>query len=261
MMVLAMLLSLCSEADAFVAASFRTTVPLTTQMAFMVPLLFLTSVIGQGMGAHALTKKYKGVEQQTLTRLLESGKGNIGEANPTPNMSLLDIARQMEQMDGRRVITEGLVYRPEIMPDNYLTLFRFAIFCCTADALPVWVFVENAGVDAFEDENWIRVDGTVQIVNFNGTDVPVIKADTIEEKAPHPRASSICSSDGEDQKSSNKLNWRSSPWLSVLFFSGSQLSFFAWLFSNVFFLSPTCSTTSPLPLSMLKGTLNPSDVS
>ena len=36
MMVLALLLSLCSEADAFVAASFRTTVPLTAQMAFMV---------------------------------------------------------------------------------------------------------------------------------------------------------------------------------------------------------------------------------
>ena len=156
-------------------------------LVLMVPLLFLTSVIGQGMGAHALMKKYTGVEQQTLTRLLESGKGKIGEANPTPDMSLLDIARQMKQMDGRRVITEGLVYRPEIMPDNYLTLFRFAIFCCAADALPVWVFVENAGVDAFEDENWIRVGGTVQIVNFNGTDVPVIKADTIEEKAaPSP---------------------------------------------------------------------------
>jgi hypothetical protein len=29
--------------------------------------------------------------------------------------------------------------------------------------------------------------GTVQVVNFNGTDVPLIKADTIEEKAsPSP---------------------------------------------------------------------------
>jgi uncharacterized membrane protein YraQ (UPF0718 family) len=43
MMVLAVLLSLCSEADAFVAASFRTTLPLTAQMAFMVlgPMLDL----------------------------------------------------------------------------------------------------------------------------------------------------------------------------------------------------------------------------
>jgi uncharacterized membrane protein YraQ (UPF0718 family) len=43
MMTLAMLLSLCSEADAFVAASFRTTLPLTAQMAFMVlgPMLDL----------------------------------------------------------------------------------------------------------------------------------------------------------------------------------------------------------------------------
>jgi len=43
MMTLALLLSLCSEADAFVAASFRTTLPLCAQMAFMVlgPMLDL----------------------------------------------------------------------------------------------------------------------------------------------------------------------------------------------------------------------------
>lgn len=43
MMSLAVLLSLCSEADAFVAASFRTTLPLAAQMAFMVlgPMLDL----------------------------------------------------------------------------------------------------------------------------------------------------------------------------------------------------------------------------
>lgn len=43
MMSLAVLLNLCSEADAFVAASFRTTLPLSAQMAFLVlgPMLDL----------------------------------------------------------------------------------------------------------------------------------------------------------------------------------------------------------------------------
>ena len=43
MMVLAIVLSLCSEADAFVAASFRSTLPFSAQMAFMVlgPMLDL----------------------------------------------------------------------------------------------------------------------------------------------------------------------------------------------------------------------------
>jgi uncharacterized repeat protein (TIGR03943 family) len=162
---------------------------MTTVQALVIltPLLFLTTMVDRGMGSHALSRKYTGREQQTLTRLLESGKRITDEANPSPAMSLLDIARNMKQIDGRRVITEGLVYRPDIMPENYLTLFRFAIFCCAADAMPVWVFVEKPGVESFNDENWIRVDGTVQIVNFNGTDVPVIKADTIVKKsAPAP---------------------------------------------------------------------------
>ena len=153
----------------------------------MTPVLFLATIAGQSMGAHALTKKYTGMEQQTLSRLLEGGKDTTAHTNRNGDISLLDIARQMKQMDGRQVVTEGLVYRPAIMPENYLTLFRFAIFCCAADALPVWVFVEKTGVEAFDDENWIRVAGTVRIVNFNGTDVPVIKADTIvKTAAPSP---------------------------------------------------------------------------
>ena len=169
----------------------RTGWPLTDTTArvllLMAPLLFLTSVSGQGMGTHALTKKYSGMEQQTLSRLLERGKSQSEIGEHKRDLSLLEIARRMKQMDGRQVVTEGLVYRPAIMPENYLTLFRFAIFCCAADALPVWVFVEKTGVEAFDDENWIRVAGTVRIVNFNGTDVPVIKADTIvKTAAPSP---------------------------------------------------------------------------
>lgn len=152
------------------------------------PLLFLTTGMDHGMGTHALTRKYTGMEQQTLARLLGRGKRKAPATDGTPTLSLLEVARQMKQLNGKRVITEGLVYRPAIMPPNYLTLFRFAIFCCAADALPVWLFVEHPDVTAFDDENWIRVDGTLTIVTFNGTDVPVIRADSIEKKAALPAA-------------------------------------------------------------------------
>ncbi|MEW6593369.1 MAG: permease [Thermodesulfobacteriota bacterium] len=47
MMALAILLNLCSEADAFIAASFRTVLPLSSQMAFMVlgPMLDIKLVL------------------------------------------------------------------------------------------------------------------------------------------------------------------------------------------------------------------------
>ena len=147
------------------------------------PLVFLVFAMDQNMGAHALTRKYTGTEQQTLARLIGNGKDKPINVGDSPTLTLLEIARQMKQLDGKRVVTEGLVYRPAIMPPNHLTLFRFAIFCCAADALPVWMFVEHPDVTAFDDENWIRVDGTLMVVNFNGTDVPVIRADTIEKKA------------------------------------------------------------------------------
>jgi uncharacterized membrane protein YraQ (UPF0718 family) len=47
MMVLAVILSICSEADAFVAASFQSSLPLSAQMAFMVlgPMLDLKLIL------------------------------------------------------------------------------------------------------------------------------------------------------------------------------------------------------------------------
>lgn len=153
----------------------------------LTPLILLYTVANQGMGTHALARKYTGTEQESLERLLKSDKDHSKASDPESEMTLLDIARRMKLMNGRRVITEGLVYRPAIMPPNYLTLFRFAIFCCAADALPVWVFVEWEGVEAFSDEDWIQVTGTVTIVNFNGMDVPVIKADSmVRRRAPSP---------------------------------------------------------------------------
>ena len=146
------------------------------------PLVFLVFAMDQNMGAHALARKYTGTEQQTLARLIGSGKDKPIDVGDSPTLTLLEIARQMKQLDGKRVVTEGLVYRPAIMPPDHLTLFRFAIFCCAADALPVWMFVEHPDVTAFDDENWIRVDGTLTVVDFNGTEVPVIRADTIEKK-------------------------------------------------------------------------------
>jgi uncharacterized repeat protein (TIGR03943 family) len=157
-------------------------------MVLAMPLVFMAFAIDQNMGAHALTRKYTGTEQQTLARLINSGKNKPLKAGGSPTLSLLEIARQMKPLEGKRVVTEGLVYRPAIMPTNHLTLFRFAIFCCAADALPVWMFVEHPDVSAFNDENWIRVDGTLTVVNFNGTDVLVIRADTIEKKTAPPAA-------------------------------------------------------------------------
>ena len=145
------------------------------------PVLFLIFSMNQNMGTQALTRKFTGNEQETLSRLLKSGEGKPLTDNGT--LTLLQIARKMKQLDGKRVVTEGLVYRPAIMPPGHLTLFRFAIFCCAADALPVWMFVQSPTVTDFNDEDWVRVEGTLTIVNFNGTDVPVIRADSIVKKS------------------------------------------------------------------------------
>jgi uncharacterized repeat protein (TIGR03943 family) len=151
----------------------------------LVPLLFMIAVAGQGMGTHALTRKYTGTEQELLSSLM-AGKDDLTEPQDlNRTLSLLDIVRKMDSLDGRPVSTEGLVYRDVNVPADYLLLFRFAIFCCAADAIPVWVVVKE-DMAALENETWVRIDGTFKVARMHGRDVPLIRADAITKLATPP---------------------------------------------------------------------------
>ena len=152
----------------------------------LMPLIFMYTAAEQTMGVHALTKKITGEKQGTVFSQQNDTAFESGDSGTTCNLSLLDIARKMKDFTGKRVITEGLVYVDPNVPADHLMLFRFAIFCCAADATPVWVLVKTEGKASFENESWIQVDGTLEIVNRQGNDIPLIRAKKITRMKPPP---------------------------------------------------------------------------
>lgn len=157
-----------------------------SSLVLFVPILFLYTASGQGLGAHALSKKYMGTGQQVLSQLLSPGDDVPPDDMKNHILSLLDIARHMKSLDHQRIKTQGFVYRDQNVPKNYLMLFRFAIFCCAADAVPVVVLVEEEDLSVFETDTWIEVEGMLTLRDFNGNRLPVIRSEkiTISEAPP-----------------------------------------------------------------------------
>jgi len=163
---------------------------LARAMVMLIPLFFLYTAYGQGMGGHALSKKLIGNELAlpyvfTDDPPPEEAAGSGADAL----LTLLQINQQMEALQGKRIATEGIVYTDANMPANHLMLFRFSIFCCAADATPVWLFVRKEDLGTFEPESWIRAAGVFEMAAVNGKVVPTIVADTITQiPSPPPGA-------------------------------------------------------------------------
>ena len=143
----------------------------------MLPVFFLLTIYGRSLGTDAFTK-----------RMLNPGriaiKGNSvltpSSRTPTENTtSLLDLLGDGEKFDGKRVTTEGMVYRTAKDDNNKFILFRFAVVCCAADALPLSIEVKTATEENLQNDAWVRVEGLFKNDTSTDKKVSSITADSV----------------------------------------------------------------------------------
>jgi uncharacterized repeat protein (TIGR03943 family) len=146
----------------------------------ILPLFFILMAQEQSLDSYAFENRSVSRAYQNLGRAV---KGPM----PLPDDGKVTILQVMENIDdwkGRRVITEGMVYRDEKLPDKHLVVFRFLMVCCAADALPLSVLVETDNPEEFEQDWWVRVEGTLSLKSMGDLVSPHIKADRISLVAP-----------------------------------------------------------------------------
>lgn len=170
------------------------TLPRSTLVRLMVvitPLVFLYAIVEQGMGEHAFVKKYINTDPTTF---FSSGnyldnKPSAEDEKKRDRFSILEIAMKMKRLNGKRVITRGMTYKDTNVPEDHIMLFRFTIFCCAADASPVWVLIKKDKMEPFKNESWVEVNGIMKITEIKGKDIPVIHVDEINKiETPPPSA-------------------------------------------------------------------------
>jgi uncharacterized repeat protein (TIGR03943 family) len=141
----------------------------------ILPALFLWSIYGHSLGADAFAKRAFNTTQNLSAEgvyLRKSpGRGVSGSA-PT----LLDLITNGEKFEGRQVAVEGMVYRSAGSDSDGFALFRFAVVCCAADALPFSIRVETKSRQDLQNDTWVRVEGLFSTATINGKRVSVINA-------------------------------------------------------------------------------------
>ena len=81
-------------------------------------------------------------------------------------------------LNGQQVDVIGFVYRDaRFQRPNQFMVARFVMSCCAADAQAIGLIVEWPDAPTFQDDDWVRVRGTIKITEFDGSLAPVIIAD------------------------------------------------------------------------------------
>ena len=159
---------ICLQFDAWIKAAI-----------LVLPLFFLWTIYGRSLGTDAFATRVLNPGQIVI----QGDSNQLTSSSPTSTdhgISLLNLLADAEKFDGKRVTAEGMVYRSEKNKENTFMLFRFAVACCAADALPLAVMVKSTPADILNNDAWVRVEGIFAIETSNGKQVPSIAADVIQ---------------------------------------------------------------------------------
>jgi uncharacterized repeat protein (TIGR03943 family) len=141
----------------------------------LLPLFCLLVVQGDTLGSHAFKNRSTGTILPKA--LLQAMKSRVPPKDG--KLTTFQILLYFEDFVGKRVVTEGQVYRDEIVPENSFLVFRFLILCCVADALPAGALVFHGDAESFKQDSWVRVEGLLGLKIIDGLYFPTIKADRV----------------------------------------------------------------------------------
>mgnify|MGYP002713067449 CR=1 FL=1 len=80
---------------------------------------------------------------------------------------------------GQQAKVTGFVYYPDGLPQGQFFISRFVVTCCAADGFALGVPVEWNG-QVFEENDWVIVEGPVQVTEWNGEKIPLIIAESVQ---------------------------------------------------------------------------------
>ncbi|MBN8235620.1 TIGR03943 family protein [Halobacillus kuroshimensis] len=94
----------------------------------------------------------------------------------------------MDDYVGKKLTTHGFVFRDDKFPDDQIVVGRFGISCCVADAGIYGILVQGEDLGQYKNDTWVEVTGTLEKVQMNGWELPLIQPEAIKpiETPPEP---------------------------------------------------------------------------
>jgi putative membrane protein len=161
-------------------------------LVLLVPVLFFIAMPNTMLGNQAFKKRFIGTNNGAISRQapsippLQRAGNDPDVASPpeeiegtqqgTPQeRTILEIFKNPNFYKGQRVIVTGMILRDEQLKPHFggrdTAVYRFMINCCAADALPLAIALDADKAEAFENDQWVQVDGIFDLHQINGKPV------------------------------------------------------------------------------------------
>jgi uncharacterized repeat protein (TIGR03943 family) len=148
----------------------------------LIPLLIGVLIPAKPLDASAVSAKgittsSALISSQSSSQLFET---ESEQRNVLDWVKLFFFEEDLNPFIGQQASVVGFVYRDPSLPQGQFLVSRFILSCCAADGYAVGMIVDSPQADSFEEDTWIKVSGTMDVVSFNGSASPLIHAETIE---------------------------------------------------------------------------------
>lgn len=98
-----------------------------------------------------------------------------------------DIYARLDLYEGKKVEIEGFVFRRSDFKPNQFVTARLYMWCCAFDAAPVGPLCESTRASDFENNAWVRVEGTITKQFDDNAFIPVIQVEKVT-RIPKPES-------------------------------------------------------------------------
>lgn len=144
---------------------------LTLLIAFLLPNADLNAnmVNNRGLNSNLTNKSssedYRNeLQQATFVKITDSNFLGV----------LRELTYHPEENVGKSIELKGFAYKGTDELSGTTSLVRYVVGCCAADAYPYGIIYETSQPDALTEGAWYEVQGTLNVRQVNGKNVPVI---------------------------------------------------------------------------------------
>ncbi|MGG4144603.1 TIGR03943 family protein [Paenibacillus algorifonticola] len=117
-------------------------------------------------------------------KLYQKQKITVPDTTYIETLTTLDLYR--DNFIGKTIDISGFIYKEDDMGEQRFAVSRFAMTCCSADAVPYGLMVQVSHADDYKDyaaDDWVSVSGKLMTSMYNGNEILTLKLNTIKRIA------------------------------------------------------------------------------
>ncbi|MFD1739226.1 TIGR03943 family putative permease subunit [Bacillus salitolerans] len=121
----------------------------------------------------------EGFYEELEKKLLAMDKIIVEEETYIQTMNIIDM--NVDKFVGKQIEMVGFVYREENFTEDQMVVARFGLSCCVADASVYGTLSTGEMVKELNEDQWIRVTGTITKTIYNDWTLPYIQIEQLEK--------------------------------------------------------------------------------